>query len=254
MDSISQIKKWIAQGETEKAVEALLEYARSKGGDAERQALLLSGQFRQWKREQTLGIQQSNNELRRIELSIMELLDDNLSSTTNTYTPAAPQQVQPTSNRLTSVLLGVFALVAVVFAVLYFSNAFSGNTQDNSMQQNEPVTANDNGAAETGNETATGDVTPETPAEPPFKYKTVVLAGKTWMAEDLNEVTPNSICWGDDDYNCQTHGRLYTFAAAKQACANLGDGWRLPTNADWKELTRAFGGALGDLSSNGKEA
>jgi uncharacterized protein (TIGR02145 family) len=92
------------------------------------------------------------------------------------------------------------------------------------------------------------------------EYKTATIDGKTWMAENLN-FTPtsgNSWCYGDDESNCETYGRLYDWATAmgiNTAFNNTswtgGDsnrqgvcpvGWHLPSRAEWGELAIAAGG------------
>jgi uncharacterized protein (TIGR02145 family) len=45
---------------------------------------------------------------------------------------------------------------------------------------------------------------------------------------------------------------LYTWASAAQACTRLGTGWRLPTDDEWRQLAKAYGGLLGD--SEGRAA
>ena len=85
------------------------------------------------------------------------------------------------------------------------------------------------------------------------KYKTEEMSGKIWMIQNLNEATDGAICYNEDSYNCSIWGKLYTFKAAKNACTALGKGWRLPNNEDWKALTRSYGGAYGDLNSDGKQ-
>ena len=72
--------------------------------------------------------------------------------------------------------------------------------------------------------------------------ETVIIGGKTWMKRNLNVWTRNSWCYDDNQDNCNEYGRLYTWHAAKRACASLGDGWRLATKYDWDALIEAAGG------------
>ena len=81
--------------------------------------------------------------------------------------------------------------------------------------------------------------------------KEVSLLGKGWLAENLNYHVPGSYCYNDDPINCEKFGRLYTWKAAKEACEALGNGWRLPTDEDWKKLTMHFGGYF-DYESGAK--
>lgn len=70
-------------------------------------------------------------------------------------------------------------------------------------------------------------------------YKTVVIGGKTWMAENLNVETDESYCYEDKPANCKKYGRLYTWNAAMKACPS---GWHLPSMAEFKTLINAAGG------------
>ena len=73
-----------------------------------------------------------------------------------------------------------------------------------------------------------------------YKYTTIEVKSKdyseTWMAENLNYETENSRCYENKESNCEIYGRLYSLAAAKNACPN---GWRLPSLADWDGLIYA---------------
>ena len=80
----------------------------------------------------------------------------------------------------------------------------------------------------------------------PSKKVTVAeisLNGKTWTARNLDiEIPGQSWCYNNQEANCQKHGRLYTWAAAREACQNLGNGWRLPNEQEWSDLAKSQGG------------
>lgn len=81
-------------------------------------------------------------------------------------------------------------------------------------------------------------------------YTTIQFSADSpqWLAENLNYELPDSWCYEADPDNCSALGRLYTWEAAKTACAGLGDGWRLPTEAEWRTLSDRYGGA--DVEAN----
>jgi uncharacterized protein (TIGR02145 family) len=80
----------------------------------------------------------------------------------------------------------------------------------------------------------------------------VMSDGRTWTTTNLRLALPGSYCYGDAASECLRLGRLYTWASAAQACARLGISWRLPTDDEWRQLAKDYGGLLGD--SEGRAA
>ena len=74
-----------------------------------------------------------------------------------------------------------------------------------------------------------------------YAFKTM-KDGKRWMTQNLNIKIQDSYCYEGKEENCRKYGRLYTWEAAKEGCRLLGDGWRLPTDAEWKKLAESYGG------------
>lgn len=78
--------------------------------------------------------------------------------------------------------------------------------------------------------------------------------GKLWTTHNLNVDTAPSYCHGDAELNCRQYGRLYTWEAARRACQALGEGWRLPTDDEWRQMAKHYGGIFEDSSDSGKGA
>lgn len=84
-------------------------------------------------------------------------------------------------------------------------------------------------------------------------YRWVRYGTLDWMAEnfryDLGDET-NCLLYvdADDNTHLSTLGRLYTPAGAQSATP---DGWRLPTDEDWKKLEMALGMSSNDADKTG---
>lgn len=78
--------------------------------------------------------------------------------------------------------------------------------------------------------------------------------GKQWTTDNLNVAISGSYCYEDAELNCRRYGRLYTWESARQACRSLGEGWRLPTDDEWRQLAKHYGGISEDSENKGKAA
>ena len=56
------------------------------------------------------------------------------------------------------------------------------------------------------------------------------------------------------ELNCRRYGRLYTWQAAQEGCRSLGKEWRLPTNDEWRQMTKPYGGVRDDSHDTGTGA
>jgi len=75
--------------------------------------------------------------------------------------------------------------------------------------------------------------------------------GKEWTTANLSVNTPSSYCYDDLASNCRRYGRLYTWDSARRGCQSLGDGWRLPTDDEWRQLAQHYGGLGNDSPDKG---
>ena len=78
--------------------------------------------------------------------------------------------------------------------------------------------------------------------------------GKQWMTHNLDVHAESSYCYADAELNCRRYGRLYTWESARRVCQSLGDGWRLPTDDEWRQMAKHYGGVSEDSDDRGKEA
>ncbi len=100
-------------------------------------------------------------------------------------------------------------------------------------------------------------------------YKTIVIDGKEWMAENLRyadsntttNMKGNSWCWDDNPDNCRIGGRLYSWYAAVDFNQSWGSGasnliqdqhqgicphgWHIPSKDEWTSILGTFNGESG---------
>ena len=79
-------------------------------------------------------------------------------------------------------------------------------------------------------------------------YNTVAIKDRCWTKENmLYEPTAGySMCYGGENTNCETYGRLYDYEAASLACPS---GWRLPTSDEFIELQEYSGADMYDAGA-----
>jgi uncharacterized protein (TIGR02145 family) len=78
--------------------------------------------------------------------------------------------------------------------------------------------------------------------------------GKEWTTANLNVSMSPSYCYADTELNCRRYGRLYTWESAQRGCQSLGDGWRLPTDDEWRQMAKRYGGVIDDSADKGRAA
>ncbi len=78
--------------------------------------------------------------------------------------------------------------------------------------------------------------------------------GKEWTTANLNVNASPSYCYDDAEPNCRRYGRLYTWESAQRVCQSLGDGWRLPTDDEWRQMAKRYGGVSDESADKGKAA
>jgi uncharacterized protein (TIGR02145 family) len=78
--------------------------------------------------------------------------------------------------------------------------------------------------------------------------------GKQWMTHNVDLNLMPSYCYEDNERNCHRYGRLYTRESAQRVCQLLGHEWRLPTDVEWRQLAKHYGGVSVDSDDRGKAA
>jgi uncharacterized protein (TIGR02145 family) len=81
-------------------------------------------------------------------------------------------------------------------------------------------------------------------------YNTVMISDQCWFSENLNYPTASgSWCYNDETENCSSYGRLYDFETATAQENICPEGWRVPSDDDFKKLEQEIGVDLADLDA-----
>lgn len=193
---------------------AKLKAALPAGAARQKDVLLLQARWEELEREVTKGtIAREDAELRRNQI-FEGLLDTIEDLTDDDFQPA---NAAPATRKWLWPTLGGIAIAAIAAFIFFGENSTEAVKETVADPTDHRFTDPRDGQ----------------------RYRTVRLAGRTWMAENLRFQTPNAACYADDPANCAEHGRLYPWQDALTACP---EGWHLPSTSEWKDLAMNEGG------------
>lgn len=78
--------------------------------------------------------------------------------------------------------------------------------------------------------------------------------GKQWTTHNLDVKYYAVLLLRRCRTEFRRYGRLYTWESGRRACQLLGTEWRLPTNDEWRQMTKQYGGLRDDSDDGGKAA
>ena len=66
------------------------------------------------------------------------------------------------------------------------------------------------------------------------------IGNQWWMDQNLKKIGEDYTCYDEDDKNCETYGALYNWYEAVDVAKQI-EGWRLPSDEDWRQLEFELG-------------
>lgn len=125
----------------------------------------------------------------------------------------------------------------------------------------EGTGAGDNGGTGTGGSGSGDSEGPQTTlSEGSMPNGLVIIGNQVWAGQNVNDDTKGGACYANDDENCATFGRLYTWAEAMAIDTSYNttsagskttkknyqgicpDGFHIPTGNDWQNLVSYLNG------------
>jgi uncharacterized protein (TIGR02145 family) len=78
--------------------------------------------------------------------------------------------------------------------------------------------------------------------------------GKQWMTQNLNIHMQGAYCYDMQGSIVRSTDVYIPGNRQKKGCEMLGKEWRLPTNEEWQQMVKHYGGIRIELKQDGKEA
>lgn len=139
MLSVDEIRRLIAEAETEAAIELLLQATRAYSKKLQDEAILLSARFEEWRKDERMGMVENESELNKINAAVLELAHSIAEPVPETPKPRVeptPKKARTRIGLLVISLLGL-ALLAIVIAKWGSGILSKGSMVKNSTTENE---------------------------------------------------------------------------------------------------------------------
>lgn len=69
------------------------------------------------------------------------------------------------------------------------------------------------------------------------RYPMVKIGDQLWMTQNISYKADGSVCYENDEKNCEVYGRLYTWEVSQNVCPVT---WHLPSDEEWQKFIDFF--------------